>query len=282
MAERRLIANADDFGRHPAVSDGILHAHQLGIVTSTTVMINFPGAAEAIRRARVEFPRLGVGVHLCLTAGPPVLPAGQVPTLIGRDGHFPHIADQAGRLDALNLAELQAELRAQIEATLAAGVRVDHLDSHHHVTFLHPTLLDAMLALAAEYDLPVRNPIPPGGFRAQAQAGLAPPGITPQAAAALEKMVTGRLLTSGVARPDAFLSTFFDAGATLENLLHILDNLPAGVNELMCHPGYSRPDLTSNYNLQRERELEILCHPAVRERLALQAIELVTFGALGT
>ena len=84
---RGLIVNADDFGLSPGVSRGILRAHWEGIVTSTTFMVNFPWAAEMaglLRRA----PRLGVGLHLNLTTGAPVLPPAEVPSLVGPDGRF--------------------------------------------------------------------------------------------------------------------------------------------------------------------------------------------------
>ena len=48
---RQLIVNADDYGRAPCVSKGILQAHREGIVTSTTVMSNQPRIeAQAFRR----------------------------------------------------------------------------------------------------------------------------------------------------------------------------------------------------------------------------------------
>ena len=64
---RVLIVNADDYGRTPGVSAGILRAHLESIVTTTTAMVNLPGAVEAISRALASAPRLGLGVHLNLT-----------------------------------------------------------------------------------------------------------------------------------------------------------------------------------------------------------------------
>ena len=76
---KRLIVNADDFGRTHQVSDGILSAHCDGIVTSTTVMMSMPGAARDLTRALAEAPKLGLGVHLVFTAGRPLLPPEWVP-----------------------------------------------------------------------------------------------------------------------------------------------------------------------------------------------------------
>lgn len=277
---RGLIVNADDYGRSAAISAGIRYAHQRGIVTSTTVMINFPGAAGQVRQALAECPTLGIGVHLCLTDGQSLLPAQQIPSLVGPDGSFPRRGAQLARLSQLEPAEVRSELRAQIEATLDAGAQVDHLDSHHHATYLHPTVLEMMMELAAEYRIPVRAPIAEGGLWAALAAGWTPSCITPEDADALEARVTEKLAAAGTARPDALVTSFYAEGATLEGMLRILERLPAGVSEIMCHPGYYRPDCPSSYNMQREHELRILCHSAVRRKVANLGIELTTFERL--
>ena len=71
---KRLIVNADDFGRSPGINRGILEAHLRGIVTSTTVMVNCPAAALGLERALAEAPDLGIGLHITLTAGRPLSP----------------------------------------------------------------------------------------------------------------------------------------------------------------------------------------------------------------
>ena len=82
-----LIVNADDFNLTEGVSRGILEAHRRGIVTSTTVMVNLPGLEQSRSLAR-QAPRLGVGLHLNLTFGPPVLPAREVPSLVDDSSRF--------------------------------------------------------------------------------------------------------------------------------------------------------------------------------------------------
>jgi len=69
---KKLIVNADDFGRSPGINRGILDAHLNGIVTSTTVMINYPDAAPGLEQALLKAPDLGIGLHLNLTSGRPV------------------------------------------------------------------------------------------------------------------------------------------------------------------------------------------------------------------
>lgn len=72
---KKLIINADDYGHTRSVSLGIRQAHLQGIVTSTTAMMNYPGADDDLRDSVKECPRLGLGLHLVLTSGCPVLPA---------------------------------------------------------------------------------------------------------------------------------------------------------------------------------------------------------------
>jgi len=158
----RLIVNADDYGRTPGVAAGIREAHRRGIVTSTTAMMNMPGIGEALHAAREECPRLGLGVHLLLTVGGPLLPAERVRSLIGGDALFLRPEALAGRLSALVYGEVLAEWRAQVERFVAVvGEAPDHLDAHHHVAYWAPVLLRAMLELARAYGCAVRMPTGP-------------------------------------------------------------------------------------------------------------------------
>src|SRR5262245_65477884 len=84
---RRLVVNADDLGLTTGVNDGIFDAYDQGIVTSASLMANAPATADAVRRAR-SHPALGIGVHLVLIQGTPVLPPGRVPTLVEDDERF--------------------------------------------------------------------------------------------------------------------------------------------------------------------------------------------------
>jgi predicted glycoside hydrolase/deacetylase ChbG (UPF0249 family) len=82
--------------------------------------------------------------------------------------------------------------------------------------------------------------------------------------------------------PDRFISSFFgEKSLTLRTLLQILDTLPPGTSELMCHPGYDEPALAaSSYRQERETELALLTEPAVRDRVKHLGIELATYGTL--
>ncbi len=85
---KRLIVNADDFGRTAGINRGIIAAHERGIVTSATLMVNYAPAAEAAALAR-QNAGIGVGLHVALTGGPPALPPEQIRTLVDVQGRFP-------------------------------------------------------------------------------------------------------------------------------------------------------------------------------------------------
>ena len=269
----RLIVNADDYGRTPGVAAGIREAHQHGIVTSTTAMMNMSGIAQALRVAQEECPRMGLGVHLLLTVGRPLLPAGRVDSLTDTDGAFFRPSALSGRLATLVYGEVLAEWRAQVERFIAVtGRSPTHLDAHHHVAYWTPLLLRAMLELAHAYGCAIRLPTGAEAERVGMEmlAGL----VQPLCAWA------GPLLDAYRPRhPDHFEASFYSAGTTREHLLHLLSHLPAGTTELMCHPGHADAELLagSGYNRQREVELGILTDPVVVEQVRKKSVELVSF-----
>src|SRR5262245_57707377 len=121
---RQLVVNADDLGLTVGVNDGIFDAHAHGVLTSASLMVAAPAAADASRRLTAR-PSLGVGVHLTLVDGSPILPASRIPTLVGRDGRLRR-SWRSFVIDCLrgrvSLVEAERELDAQIERTFEAGV----------------------------------------------------------------------------------------------------------------------------------------------------------------
>lgn len=250
-AGKRLIVNADDLGRTPGINAGIFEAHERGLVTSATLMVGFPPAEEAAESWH-RTPGIGIGLHVALTGGRPLLPPEEVPSLVGEEGRFP--ATPEG-LDGARPDEVTAEVEAQFERFRALNRRLPtHLDSHHHSHRL-PVVRDALVSLAKRHDLPVHN--------ASAEVGE-------------------RLRREGIATTDTFIEEFFGDEARLEVLLKILAGLGTGVTELMCHP--ARVDealrLDSSYVDERERELALLTHPEAIRAIRQEGIVLTHFGEL--
>ncbi len=268
---KHLIVNADDYGRAPGLSAGVRAAHQRGIVTSTTAMMTYPYALAEIELAHQTCPTLALGVHLCITGGRPVAPPQAIPSLVKADGSFYTVDDLPAVAPAMDPTELRVELRAQIERFLESGATLSHLDSHHHVTYRSVPFFRVMLDLAREYNVPVRYPLHDDPASVAARLGL--PRDRAECLVAESR--------AGVPTPDRFLDTFYDETATLESLLATLDDLPEGVSELMCHPGYVDEALDGDYFAPREREVSILTHPAARARIDQRGIKLAAFKILG-
>jgi predicted glycoside hydrolase/deacetylase ChbG (UPF0249 family) len=280
---RFLIVNADDLGYTLGVTRGIIKAHRLGIVTSASVMINMPAAAGSVELVLKEAPSLGLGLHLTLTAGPPVSPPAEIPGLLQDGGVFERKEAVLTRLPVINMGQVEYELRAQIARFVElAGRPPDHLDSHHHITYFSPPMLALMARLAGELGVPIRKAIP--NDLAAARRLLLDWGVVRDQAAAQEMLDTLKHLLSeyGVLMPDGYIGEFFGERATLGDLLNLIIDVPGGVTELMCHPGEVDDDLRamSGYAERRAVELDALTHPSLREMMLVEGIELTTFGSL--
>jgi predicted glycoside hydrolase/deacetylase ChbG (UPF0249 family) len=272
---KRLIINADDFGYDEGVVRGIIDLDREGAITSASCMTNMPAWPQAAAYLREE-SGLGAGVHLVFNEGPPVLPAEQVPALVGEDGQFLNDGQILRSLRPGTTAQLRAEFRAQIERfTADVGRPPDHLDNHCAVSYTRPDRFRVTLELAQEYGLPIRAPF---GDDLEEQAtflaernGL-PGWLVLWQGARFRRRVD----RAGIRRPNAFLMQFSTPGnRTPEFLLSLLDTLRdrGWLNELLAHPGYGEE--------WRERDLRALLDPRVRERLSQPDIELATFADLG-
>src|ERR1700752_2476330 len=120
---RRLIVNADDFGRSHAINKAVVRAHNEGILTSASLMVNEPAVDEAVALAR-ENPRLGVGLHLSLLCGRPALSPAQIPGLLNARCEFDDRPAAVG-FNYFRRRELRAqlcdEIRAQFQRFRATG-----------------------------------------------------------------------------------------------------------------------------------------------------------------
>jgi predicted glycoside hydrolase/deacetylase ChbG (UPF0249 family) len=251
-ATPQLIVTADDFNLSEGVSRGILDAHQHGIVTETSVMVNLGDLRQAAAML-AGAPRLAIGLHLNITRGRPVAPPSAVAGLLGADGQF------CGSPQALPVQLRSAAVRAEFQAQVDAFARGFghlpwHLDTHHHA-HQHPVVLDVLLDLAASLRLPVRS---------------------------IDAHMRAIMRARGLGSPAHFLG---DAGDepywTVARLLSTIPTLSPGVTELMCHPGYFDDTIAySRYGRQRDVERQALCTPEVAARLREQGVRLVTYAAL--
>lgn len=150
---KRVIFNADDFGYSRGINRGIIEAHERGVVTSATLLVNGPATDQAVWLARAH-PRLAVGLHVNFT-------------------------NEAQRLIDIDSPEqCRAELRRQYDLFLhLMDDKPTHLDSHQHV-HRHPMRRGLFQELAQEQGIPLRDQPPvtfKGGFYAQWEYGVSSP-----------------------------------------------------------------------------------------------------------
>ena len=282
---RRLIVNADDFGLTQGVNRATVEAHSDGIVTSATLMANGGAFEDAIQSA-LSTPRLSVGCHVVLVDGLPVLGVGRTPTLSNRkaDGRFYEglsgFAMRAvlGRIDP---EEIEAEVTAQIRKLQAAGVAVSHVDAHKH-THIFPTVLRPLLRAARACGVPaVRNPFGPVHFSILAKR----PSLWKRYG---QVTVLSRLggtfrrsvADAGMLTPDGTVGVVSTGAMDGRIFESIVDRLPEGTWELVCHPGYNDADLGRIQTRLRESravELRLLTSPEARETLARSGVQLISY-----
>jgi chitin disaccharide deacetylase len=281
---RRLIINADDFGLTRGVNRGIVEAHGEGIVTSATVMANGAAFDDAIRCAQ-SVPRLSLGCHVVLVDGLPVLSEQQIPTLTYGDlGHFhPTLSNfvlcaVAGRIDP---DEIEAEATAQIRKLQAAGVAVSHFDTHKH-THIFPQVLQSLLRAARACGVSaVRNPFGPLHLSIVAKRpNLWKRHATVSILNRLGKSFRRSVTSAGLVTPDGTLGIVATGSLDLALFGSIVDSLPDGTWELVCHPGYNDAELGSirtRLRESREVELQLLTSPESRELLARSGVQLISY-----
>ena len=262
---KRLVVTADDLGLSPEVNEAVRRAHRDGVLTCASLMIGAPAADEAVAMAKAD--GLPVGLHLTLVDGRPVLPPERVPDLVDGQGAFrAGLGGPAVRLavSARVRQQARAECEAQIDAFLATGLALDHVNAHHHF-HLHPIVLTMVVELARRWRVPaVRVPFEP----------VVPPYRSAPLAAVMMPWALRarrRLRRAGVVTNDALFG-LHDTGAMTEAAwLRIVRRIGPGLTEVYCHPAVA-PALAAD-------ELAALMSPVVRAALDRAGIHRTSFAA---
>ena len=151
---RRLIVNADDFGRSPSINAAVIRAHREGILTSASLMVNETAFSEAVELAK-QNPKLGVGLHLTLLCGHSALPPDKIPGLVNTHREFSdgplgvgfRYFFQPGLRE-----QLRAEIHEQFARFRATGLLLDHVNGHLHL-HLHPTVFRILMEDAEQFGI---------------------------------------------------------------------------------------------------------------------------------
>lgn len=290
MSATRLIVNADDLGMSRGITDGIISAHRYGFLTSASLMANMDAAEYAMKRV-AEFPKLGVGVHLNICSGAPLLPPAEVRSLVDADGRFYPPSTMSRRLctGRVRRREIFAEFVAQIRWMKNRGVVPTHADSHHHMHLYPRAVLPFVRALKSEDICFARSP------RCAVWHDGASSAFTDRIGGPHEGPLSRRLFMRGyrsalqfgpfrsLRLPDARLAFHSRDRHNLEALCAqwktALLNPRPGAFELTCHPGFFEHcfSKTDRISAQRARELEWLTSSELRRTIESSGIQLITY-----
>lgn len=267
---RRLIVNADDFGRSTSINQAVIRAHREGILTTASLMVNEPACEEAVALAR-QNPQVGVGLHLTLLCGRSALPPGDIPGLVGADSAFTTNPAGAGfrYFFVRSLREpLRREIHAQFQRFRALGLPLDHVNGHLHM-HLHPVVLRILAEDASRLGIE-RLRLTSDPLRLNLR--LAPGHLVYRTTHAL---IFGWL--AGRARPvlrehgwrctDAVFGLLQNARVDEAYVSRLLPNLPAGDSELYSHPSLD----------EFKNEFDALISPRVREQVRKLGIRLIRY-----
>ncbi len=265
---RLLVIHADDLGMAHSVNRATFEALQRGWITSASVMVPCPWFPEAARFAR-EHPELDLGLHLTLNSEwntyrwGPLSPRDAVPSLLDGDGYLTLSETTIG--ERARPAEVEREIRAQVDRAKASGIRISHLDSHMAALFQSAGLLELYMRVGAEHGLPVllERTGTRGGER------------SPWAAAARDRALVDQVvsLSPGVA-PAEWLAAY----------QRTLAPLPPGVYQLIVHLGYDDEELrgaTSDHPdwgaAWRQADFDLVRSQAFRDFLREQRFLLISW-----
>lgn len=284
---RRLIVNADDFGLTAGVNRAIIEGNQSGIVTSATLMANAKATDSAINLAKSQ-PGLKTGCHVVLIDGVPL--AAKLPSLTDGSPRFRSSLKQfafAAVRGQIAADEIQQEVEAQIHKLQSCGVTITHVDSHKH-THMFPRVLRPLLRAAKACGIrAVRNPFEPlkswpMGMVAGAHGlWLRSAGVMAFQMFAAE--FRQAVKEEGIVSTDGTVGIAVTGMLDQKKLLRILEALPEGTWELVCHPGYSDSDLQAagtRLTQSREIELSALTSVETKKLLARRQIKLISYANL--
>ena len=218
---RRLLLTGDDFGRSAAVNAAIEQWHRAGALTQAGLMVNEPGAEEALAIARRN-PKLRVGLHLTLCDGRAWdgSALGASPALAGlRFAFFPGAR-----------AWLRREIGAQFEKFKQLGFVPTHWDGHTHL-HLHPLVFAVTLPVAVEHGFRftrlVREPRAPGSAR----------GFLPRVFSILSARAVPKLQAAGIGFADAVFGLSKSGRMDLDEVRRAVRHAFTGTTEIYFHPG---------------------------------------------
>ena len=267
---RRLIVNADDFGRSHSINQAVVRAHREGILTTASLMVNEPGLDEAVALAK-QNPKLGVGLHLTLLCAHSALPPEKIPGLVNARGEFSNNPVGAGFRYFFNRSlrePLRAEIHAQFARFHATGLPLDHVDGHLHL-HLHPVVFGILMEDAEK--LGIRHLRFTRDCLARSRRMARGRWFYRVSHAAIHQWLSRRarepLRQRGIKHAQITFGLLQDSHVDEEYVLKLLPELPPGDSELYSHPSLD----------EFRHEFDALVSPRVKELVKKLGIELIRY-----
>jgi hopanoid biosynthesis associated protein HpnK len=273
---KRVIITADDLGKSEAVNRGIEQGYLEGLITSTSLLVNGEAWEDALKVIE-RVPNLDIGLHLNLIEGRPISSPKDIPTIVYSKGIFFQSYRTFLRKfyqKKIARADLEKEIRAQIEQFLEVRGIITHLDSHKHIHLL-PEIWRLLIQLSQEY--PIK------ALRLPAECFM--PGLLKKASLrGLAKVCLLRLLAwrmrkeaekSQIKIPDHFVGIMHSGKITSPILKIIFRSLRNGITEIMTHPAIENDPTRKGYFMKEE--LEALTDDFAKTQTKERSIELISF-----
>ena len=289
---KRLIVNADDFGMTSGVNRAVVEARQSGVLTSTTLMATGAAFEEAVQLA-TNAKTLDVGCHVVLLEGTPLLPACEIPSLAvkGMDGVTRFRRGfgafiQAALAGKLHGEDIYREARAQILSLRKAGIDVSHIDTHKH-SHVFPAVFRPLLRAALDCGITaVRNPFEPmcamSWRRLKSRRDLWSRYLPVRMLRAFADQFAAECENLGISSPQGTFGITLTGYADEESFLEMLNRVPEGNWELLCHPAYE-DELWLQLGPRAgsgKQELELLLSPHVAATMRDNGILLASYSDL--
>jgi predicted glycoside hydrolase/deacetylase ChbG (UPF0249 family) len=225
----RIIINADDFGLTDELNQCVKVLHDKGIILSTTIIANSQSFDDAVK-IKKSSPDLGVGVHLCLD-GPFNMSNFQNSTIDASKNQFFEINETIRKLRTFSFSvdDIFKEYELQLKKILDSGIKVSHIDHHHHLHLYLPILFQ-VIKLAKKYGIP--------SIRSQRIIAPRKPDFIKRGYRNLHQFITRNNLKT----PDGYFELIQDGeDAERRNLERLSDMLNSDYEcvEIECHPNKS-------------------------------------------
>lgn len=266
----QVIINADDFGYSDGVNAGIKKAYEEGILTSTTALANGPAIENPLQNitnaSSLSKPPLGIGVHLTLTYGEPLLPSlWNFPMFVRpfKDNQQKAWVGSAWKeyFSQFTEEQVEKEYTSQIEKVKEIFGQIDHIDSHHG-SASYPPADKAYALVAKKYHLATR-PLSPFSENSVYGGDFI---VDNMSVHVFRKM---GLKTVDSANMDYWHNKENPIQAFLSDLQTIKNN---EVREYMFHPAAD-----ASMGAWRMKDLEILISKDVVAFIKTQGIQLTTY-----